>query len=207
MPNIFGQNPHLEVEGKVKVTDMDTVTNATENVVRQGDGTLAVTAIGTPIYAIGDFAQGGVVFWVNASGHHGKVVSIYEIGAVPWSNLNTTEIGASAQSDVNGAGNTVAITMQSGHESSAARHCADLAYGGYDDWYLPTIDEFDLIHDNRNEINTAAIANGGEALSSSSYWSSTEEAASLAWVKSFANGGRFTVIKSNSVAVRAIRAF
>ena len=98
--------------------------------------------------------------------------------------------------------------MQSGHVSSAARHCADLAYSGYEDWYLPSIGELDQIYDNRTTINPSATTNGGESLGGV-YWSSTEDSAasSVAWTKSFINSGRWSVIKSNSNTVRAIRAF
>lgn len=80
---------HLEVEGKTKLTDMETVTSAAENVVRKADGTLAVMTIS----------------------------QTYSVGS----------------DQINGAGNTVAVILQNGHERSAAKHCADLAYNGYDD--------------------------------------------------------------------------
>ncbi len=62
---MFAQNK-LEVEGKARITVMDTVTNVSSNIVRQSDGTLALRQ-----YQIGDFAQGGIVFWVDETGEHG----------------------------------------------------------------------------------------------------------------------------------------
>ncbi len=156
---------------------------------------------------MGDYAQGGVVFWVNPSGEHGKVVSIYDVAGVVWSNVGSPTIGTSAQSDINGAGNTVAIMMQSGHIRSAAQHCADLAYGDYDDWYLPAKDELDEVYQNKAAINTTAVANGGEDFTDFGYWSSTESGIS-AWGQFFNNGFQAVFAKIDSGGTqRAIRAF
>ncbi len=182
---------HVEIEGKAKITVMDTATDSAQQVAREPDGTLSLMSSSTPTYAIGDFVQGGVVFWVSAGGAHGKVVSIYDVGAVPWSNIISTEIGASAQSDINGAGNTVAIMMQSDHTSSAARHCADLGYGGYDDWYLPSKDELNDVYTNRVAINTTATANGGVGFAADWYWGSTEFDYGNAWVQFFGVGSQY----------------
>ena len=197
----------VEIAGKAKITVMDPATASAQQVAREPDGTLSLRSSGTITYTIGDFAQGGVVFWVSASGEHGKVVSIYDVGAVPWSNITSTEIGSSASSDINGAGNTVAIMMQSGHTNSAARHCADLAYGGYDDWYLPSKDELNEVYTNRAAINTTAFSNGGEVFSGGFHWSSTEIDHNDAWRQDFSGDFQANGSKSLDYIVRAIRAF
>lgn len=199
---------HLEVAGRAKITVMDTATASAQTVAREPDGTLSLLTSGITTYAKGDFAQGGVVFWVSPSGEHGKAVSIYNVGVVPWSNIST-EIRGSAQSNINGAGNTVAIMMQAGHTSSAARHCADLGYGGYDDWYLPSITELNDVYANRGVIDTTALANGGEVFVGDYYWSSTEEVGGNdALQKDFDTGSQGGDDKGSSTgSVRAIRAF
>lgn len=202
---LYAQN--LEVVGKAKITIMDTATVSAQQVAREPDGTLSLMSSAPTTYAIGDFAHGGVVFWVSPSGEHGKVVSIYDVQSVPWSNIISTVIGLSAQSDINGAGNTVAIMMQSGHISSAARHCADLAYGGYDDWYLPSKNELNDVYLNRVAINTTALAHGGEAFASAFYWSSTEFNSNNAWAQDFGFGGQGASNKNLGYRVRAVRAF
>jgi len=202
---LYAQN--VEIEGKAKVTIMDPATALAQQVAREPDGTLSLMSSAPTTYAIGDFAHGGVVFWVSPSGEHGKVVSIYDVQSVPWSNIISTVIGFSAQSDINGAGNTVAIMMQSGHISSAARHCADLAYGGYDDWYLPSRNELNDVYLNRFAINTTAMANGGEAIASVFFWSSTEVSSNNAWRQGFNDGGQWNGNKDDSSRVRAVRAF
>ncbi len=200
---------NLEVDGKVKITDMDTAAASAQNVGRESDGTLALMPMSATTYSIGDFAHGGVVFWVTPSGEHGRVVNLYNVADVEWSNV-TTEIGGSAQSNINGAGNSIAIISQSGHLSSAAKHCLDLAFGDFDDWYLPSKDEVNLLYTNRNVINTTATANGGEAFVATGYWSSTENDASTdeAWNQSFfGSGNQQADPKSVTFHFRAIRAF
>jgi hypothetical protein len=58
----------VEILGTAKVSVMSTVTSGSSNVIRQADGTLAVRK-----YQIGDFAQGGIVFFVDETGEHGLV--------------------------------------------------------------------------------------------------------------------------------------
>jgi len=203
---LLAQN--LEVEGKAKIIVMDPASATAQPVARESDGTLSLMSASSSPYSIGDFAHGGVVCWVSLSGDHAKVVSIYEAGGFVWSNLINTPVGPAARSDINGAGNTVAIMMQSGHNRSAAQACADLAYGGYDDWYLPSKDELNDIYLNRFAINPTAVANGGEGLSDSFHWSSSEEDDNKAWMMKFINGDQTTELKDNNfVKVRAIRAF
>jgi hypothetical protein len=206
---ICAEGQDLEVVGKAKVTVMDPATNAAQQVAREPDGTLALMSAMTPTYAIGDFAHGGVVFWVTPSGEHGRVVSLFNVSGVGWSNITTT-IGTSAQSDLNGPGNSVAIISQDGHVNSAAKQCLDFAFAGYDDWYLPSKIELNQIYSNRVVINATATANGGEALAETSYWSSTESDVdgSEAWNQSFFGlGAQLKDSKNAPFTFRAVRAF
>jgi len=199
----------LEVDGAAKIGVMDAASESAKPVGREADGTLVEFASHETTYSVGDYAQGGVVFWVTASGKHGRVVSIYNIAGVPWSLLGT-EIGGSAQSTLHGAGNSVAITAQAGHTISAAEHCLDLAFAGYDDWYLPAINELNQVYMNRVAIDSTASANGGEAFIATGYWSSTEsdDDSSEALNKSFFGAGTQQPDgKSAAFHVRAIRAF
>lgn len=198
----------LEVNGQLKITGGSP--GVDKVLVSDADGLASWAAMPPPstTYAVGDFAQGGVVFWVNPSGEHGKVVSIYDVVDIPWSNITNTEIGSSAASDINGAGNTVSIMMQSDHTSSAAKHCADLEYGGYDDWYLPSKEELNELYLNEAAVNTTATANGGESFADEWYWSSTEVSAVIVQLKHLGNGNQGTAGKGGILRyVRAIRAF
>ena len=64
----------LEVVGRAKITVMDTVTDASANVVMQSDGTLALRQ-----YKIGDLAQGGIIFYIDESGEHGLAADTADV--------------------------------------------------------------------------------------------------------------------------------
>ncbi len=207
LPCLILMGQDLEVEGKVKIATMDAATMTAKQVTRETDGTLSLKSAETVTYAIGDFAQGGVVFWVNPTGKHGKVVNIYNIVGVKWSNIDNVSIGGPALSFINGAGNTVAIIMQSGQTFSAAQHCSNLSYSGYDDWYLPSRDELNQVYANKVAINTTANLNGGESFADNFYWSSSEFSSDSSVSIDFMDGTIGTANKANTYWVRAIRSF
>lgn len=124
-------------------------------------------------------------------------------------NATNVKIGTSTQSTTNGAGIPVSIMMQSGHVSYGAKHCADLASGGYDDWYLPSIDEWPLIWTNRIVISNSSTANGGDGWFPSQYMTSTEIDASTFWAHNPSIGSNtpFAVDKSTPSRLRPVRAF
>ena len=69
---------------------------------------------------------------------------------------------------------------QDGHTVSAAKLCADyVSPTGYDDWYLPTIDELKLIYLHKGLI-------GG--FKNSGYWSSSEYDSGSGFYINFDNG-------------------
>tara|TARA_B110000196_G_C20635749_1_gene426163 strand:- start:84 stop:467 length:384 start_codon:yes stop_codon:yes gene_type:complete len=97
----------------------------------------------------------------------------------------------------------------------------------YDDWFLPSKDELNLMYCHIGPGNTLGFGNVGGFVSSIAYWSSTEaEAASccatdfafMAWVQAFGasagasygyhtSGKQFRGTKCQSFKVRAIRGF
>jgi uncharacterized repeat protein (TIGR02543 family) len=73
----------------------------------------------------------------------------------------------------------------------------------YDDWFLPSKDELDSMHDNLN-------AKGLGGFSYWYYWSSSESSSGWAWVQIYDNADRGTqqkYSKCSGVQVRAVRAF
>ena len=78
----------------------------------------------------------------------------------------------------------------------ATKACADLGDG----WRLPTKDELNILYENKDKI-------GGFA--GTSYWSSTEEGSTNAWIQSFGVGSQGYNIKghANGKLVRSVRAF
>ena len=99
-----------------------------------------------------------------------------------------------------GLANTNAVVAACSETGIAARICAELSLNAYTDWYLPSKDELNLMFVNLK-------AHGLGAFTSSSYWSSTEQTAGLAWNQYFGDGYQGAVDKPGNYSVRAIRAF
>jgi hypothetical protein len=163
---------------------------------------------GGTTYQVGDFAQGGVVFYVDASGKHGLVADIVDISTgINWSSNSNTVTGATGGNipDDTGGGvgagkmNTALIVKDNPSGTSAAKLCADLNKGGYGDWYLPSKGELYLMYANRMAINTTAVNNGGSAFTTGLYWSSSEFTFNDAWYQVFDLGDQFSFSKSGSI--------
>lgn len=197
--SLFAQN--VEVEGKAKITVMDTVTNVSANVIRQSDGTLALRQ-----YKIGDMTQGGIVFYVDESGEHGLVADIVDLSTgIRWYAGTFGNTQAKGDGPFSGEMNTAIIissqvAIGDDGDTYAARLCAELQKGGYGDWYLPSKEELNLMYTN---LHLAGL--GGFA--SAFYWSSAELNSSFAWIQYFIFGNHYNNNKSNFNRVRAVRAF
>ncbi len=170
-------------------------------------------------YSVGDFAQGGVVFYVDETGLHGLACAIVDLdngSGIHWYNTSNTLTSAVGDGIYAGEMNTTLIVANQGATLTtyAAGLCAsynveqdNITYG---DWYLPSKYELNLMYINRNIINTIATANGGAAFASTggtNYWSSTEDAIDRAWRHAFSNNVQTNSTKDNTYRVRAIRAF
>jgi hypothetical protein len=165
-----------------------------------------------PRIQVGDVYEGGVVFNVynDSEGNvHGLIVAMHPIGhGIIWSNIDD-EVGPfSVSSFWNGQANCEAITTQTGHTTSAALQCFNFESGGFDDWYLPAIDELHLLYDNRIVMEKVLFETGNSLLGQNNYWSSTEYGPGLAWEFQFYSTIQSRVsAKSNTAWVRAVRAF
>lgn len=169
-------------------------------------------------YSIGDFAHGGIVFWIDKTGRHGMVCAkVDQSAGAKWfpdprgyalsksadhylrSSRKNTELIIAAQAEI---GST--------EPAYAARICHDLQIteGGatYDDWQLPSIRALNQIYIHRMTINAVATENGGTELAPANYWSSTS-IGNQAWTQNFRNGIQGYYSKAFSYRVRAVRAF
>jgi hypothetical protein len=203
----------VEILGSIKVLDMTTVSTGSANVIRQSDGTLAVRR-----YQIGDFAQGGIVFWVDETGEHGLVCAkVDQSTGIRWFAGSLVSTQAKGDGPYAGEMNTaIAIASHSAQADDGAnyagRACAEVVITEgsftYGDWYLPSKEELNLMFANKSTINTSALANGGSAfIEFVSYWSSTESSNSHSWGQQFTTGVQSTTGKSATFRVRAVRAF
>lgn len=86
----------------------------------------------------------------------------------------------------------------------AAKICSDAVIGGYDDWFLPSKGELDLMYVNLKEQGLGDFVN-------SFYWSSSEFSGTEAWEQDFGNENHptstITTLKNANYLVRPIRAF
>ena len=73
---------------------------------------------------------------------------------------------------------------------------------------MPNLRQLDAIYKNKEVLNKAFIAAGGEALDDEAYyWSSTESSDYYAWLLSMVNGYRYYYYKYSNYYVRPVLAF
>ena len=192
---------------------------------------------GSPVngysHYIGEEFGGGVVFhlWKDTLGvEHGLIVDKTTIMSnliiatgdtivvpfyysnVVWSNIETVNVGSTAQSFSDGLSNSIAIVGQAGHTNSAAALCLNSNNGGQDDWYLPSLGELNMLWNNFSLVNQQLSQSSGAQQLNSQYfstcWSSTELTISQgAWYLSLDSGVMGNRAKNGGLSVRAIRAF
>ena len=154
---------------------------------------------GATALAIGNSYQGGVIFWLDATGQHGLIAATADQStSIQW--YNGTYTVTNAVRDGIGAGkfNTERIIVDQGTGAYAAQICANYQGGNYGDWYLPSKYELNLLYLQKGLV-------GGFA--SAYYWSSTEYNISYAWEQRFDDGSQGYFYKANTFYVRAVRAF
>lgn len=188
--------------------------SGTRMVVADANGYLLTQKLA---YSVGDFAHGGIVFWVDETGQHGLVAAKTDQSTlVRWSAGTSGNTQAKGDGPFAGEANTsiiISAHVAIGDDGNtyAARICNELQVteGGktYGDWYLPSKEELNLMYINRTAINNTATANGGSAFAGTFYWSSTEEDNHQAWQTYFPTGSQNPNPKYFNRRVRAIRAF
>ena len=163
----------------------------------------------TPTIELGDFLQGGVVFYLDGSGEHGLICSIEDQSFnADWGCPNLVIDGADDTAVGTGAQNTLDIIQQCTESGIAALLCSDYEFDSYSDWFLPSIDELSLVEQNKEIISQVSVEQGGQALEDTEYWSSSESTTNTVFVENLSDGGPFAEFKEGNTAnVRAIREF
>ncbi|MGB1307399.1 MAG: DUF1566 domain-containing protein [Oceanihabitans sp.] len=156
--------------------------------------------------SIGDTYQGGIVFYLDPSGCHGLICApMDQSTGAAWGNFYHETSVANGTGLFEGIYNTKAIVWESDGTVTAASICQDLSLSGYEDWYLPSIYELNLMYLNIGQGNSLGLGDVGGF--SSYYWSSSDVNSQYAWYQNFTFGGQTRRVKSAVHPVRAIRRF
>ena len=157
--------------------------------------------IGTPY-------QGGILFYLFQEGDigyvsgelHGLVVAPNDQSSeIEWGCFGTKIKGTTKTAVGTGAQNTKAIIASCNETQIAAKVCDELVLEGYDDWFLPSKDELNLLY-----LNKDVITNFGDFY----YWSSTAYGGFNGWGQDFFSGYQYGNFDEYGYGyVRAIRAF
>ena len=185
------------------VDGSETKITAGTNVTVTGIGTAAspyvVNATGATTLTIGQNHQGGIIFWLDATGQHGLIAATADQSTgIQWYNGNYTTTNAVRDGIGAGMYNTERIIAIQGVGSYAAQLCANYQGGGYGDWYLPSKYELNLLYLQKTAVGGFTIA---------IYWSSSEKEGSYSWTQSFEDGSNWDYSTNSPLRVRPIRAF
>jgi hypothetical protein len=159
--------------------------------------------------------QGGLIFYLDVINGTGMVAAPTDQGTAQWGCRGTYIANASNSNIGAGNQNTNLINTLCNETGIAAEICANLTLNGYDDWYLPSKDELNLLFTNLHQrglgsfdITTVSIY-GYKGV----YWSSTdgETSGGAAWIQMFDSQGiQYTYdhgYKTNNNNIRAVRSF
>ncbi len=135
------------------------------------------TAADTTTLQLGASYQGGIIFYIDGTGQHGLISAPSDQGTVNWGCEGTFISGTSTLLGT-GQANTTAIVGACGTPGIGARICDTLTLGGYTDWYLPSKDELNLMHQN---LHLQSLGN----FLLFRYWSSSQYDAQFAWCQLF----------------------
>ncbi|MDR2791647.1 MAG: hypothetical protein LBB27_02765 [Tannerellaceae bacterium] len=118
---------------------------------------------------LGEHAEGGIVFYISPNKDTAFIAATEDYGPIVWSTKRVvipTESTFGAGTLGSGAKNTAIIVAAKKDDSNdfAARLADDLVLEGFDDWYLPDIEQLTLLYEQRELVGNFAEA---------TYWSSS----------------------------------
>lgn len=153
---------------------------------------------------IGEAFAGGIIFYIDPSGDHGLVCAESDQRtSVGWGFFDK-EVGAHGKLVGTGKFNTEKVAdacrEKLKDKDLAARVCDELQLSGYDDWFLPSIEELKLMYKN---LKAKGLGN----FAYDEYWTSSETDFNNAWVVNFGTGQPTEMNVTKTLHVRAIRAF
>lgn len=148
----------------------------------QIDGNVISAGSSDCSFELGDTVNGAVIFYLDASGCHGLMLYPERYVAVWDHNPTVSVTGARARGIYSGSLNTYLITDQLGEGESAAYMVDTLTAAGFDDWYLPSYDEIDLVWQYYLTVDESIL----EGIFV--YWTSTESNTGKAYIMRMVSG-------------------
>ena len=144
---------------------------------------------------------GGIVFFNKGNSNNGwqylEVAPTDQSTAMIWG-CSSTMISGTQTTVGSGENNTALIVAGCSDANFAAKVCSNLVLGGQSDWFLPSIDELNLININLRQ-------NGLGSFFYYNYWSSSESSSNSAFIDE--TSFQETWEKFSTYYVRAVRAF
>ena len=169
-----------------------------------GASNVTLYARWTPYVLLDTGPAGGYIFYDKGYYSYGwrylEVAPSDQSASAPWGCFGVSISGADGTEVGTGEQNTIDIEAGCTTFGTAADRCANLGLGGYDDWFLPSKDELNLMYTNLKVAEVGGFADYY-------YWSSSEYNAYLAWYQDFSNGSQNTNARDVTYRVRAVRAF
>lgn len=141
-----------------------------------------------PRFSVGQEYGGGIVFYIDQTGQHGWIAAKEDLPMAPWGQDLQYFVTTNAASTMDGFGNTAKIIAAYGDTIYAAKSCHDYTGGGFNDWYLPAIDQLDTLY-RRSRSDLISLSLRHDYI----YWSSTESTAFDAWFLDFGTGYKFDI--------------
>ena len=159
----------------------------------------------------------GVVFYVDASKHHGWAVGLNDIAKDQWgpnwidTPLRNSKNKLQVVNDLDGYSNTKVIYEGGYDVAFPAFQALDFQSG----WYLPAIGQLKRLYANLDKVDESLSAVGGSPLSDTEdweYWSSTESYICDAWSmdsngKLYSNDESYNGNKDDRKLIRGVKNF
>ena len=214
----FAAQQDIEVNSG-KISFRLTINNSPAVAANASAATLSPQLIAPEVktYKVGDYyndgKKEGVVFWVDETGQHGKIVSMTQSRSeLLWTSDDYEQkrlIGADDKE--NGANNMAKVKQIPDWESKypSFKWCADMGEG----WYLPAIEELKIFTLNQyvNSVVNRTLTEYSGTEVKQFYWSSTENGYlrkwGCAWFVRMGNGNTYYSTKSYGNYVRAVSTF
>jgi hypothetical protein len=173
------------------------------------------------IQHVGDLFGGGVIFLVDKTGHHGLICSMSDIKKHLPIEIRQQIQKTSSETNNQAARKDLQLKIISEDNSQNAKIACEsytnsnYGTGIFSDWYLPTIDNLELLYKVKDVINKALGDYNQKAIDllTKMYWSDSKSFDDLFgyqdWAFDFENGNRATSRRPppSLFGIRAIRSF